>query len=73
MGDLNAELEDLPSARSLLLQAGWADLGAHPAWAVQGGPIATCFAASGGTDGNRRDFVLVDPLLLTLIIQFKVS
>ncbi|MFM7984483.1 MAG: hypothetical protein ACKPKO_34675 [Candidatus Fonsibacter sp.] len=73
VGDLNAELDDVPSASSLLLQAGWADLGAHPARAVQGGPIPTCFAAIGSPDGNRRDFVLVDPLLLTLITQFKVS
>jgi hypothetical protein len=31
LGDFNAELEDLPSAHSLKLQAGWVDLGSRPA------------------------------------------
>ena len=73
LGDLNADLEDLPSIQNFLAR-GWRDLGSHPAWqGVHGQPAATCFAANGPPQGNRRDFVLTDPQLFGFVHTFEVT
>ena len=72
VGDLNADLEDLPSIQAFLSK-GWCDLGSHSAWyGEKGQPTAICFAANGPPQGNRRDFVITDPLCFSNLVLFPV-
>ena len=71
VGDLNACPEDLPALEDLIQSGGWTDLGAHPRWTEGRAPEPTCFVAH--ARGTRRDYVFVDPHLVTLVQGFRVS
>ena len=71
MGDLNAEIEDLPVMRDLLDSGAWTDIGADAHIWGQPRCETTC-QVHAAARATRRDYMIANELLLPAIEAFRV-
>ena len=72
VGDINADLESIPTAWDLILNEGWKDLGEHAQ--IWGGEKCqpTCQAPNSGTP-TRRDYIITNPVMFQKVRKFEVK
>ena len=69
IGDLNAEVDDLPTLKKLI-DDDWVDLGSAAAQAAGLEPLPTC-QATGTAKPTRRDYIIVNSHLWPMVEDYK--
>ena len=72
VGDLNADVDDLPLLHDLIVEHRWRDCGACASFWGGTDKQPTCFA-SHAKEATRRDFMIVSPLWFKGVAKFEVT
>ena len=73
VGDLNADIEDIPAVATLLSEEGWHDAGRHPtALDPQGNPQPTC-RPEGSKKASRRYYAFLSQGAATHFVSMQVE
>ena len=71
-GDVNADTNDIETLQEMLNAEGWTDVGAHGhRWGARKNE-PTCWAPNSGLSGTRRDYIIVNAMLLPFVMGFGV-